>query len=150
MFENSIPTIKESEERKIKTKEILDNMNLKEYLNNDDNFIERFKIFCFKLRHYNPRGSYKLFLEKFPDEKLELDYDFYNKKYFNFKRNIEKQIFELFVAFLKTKIANQICLEGLKRADLEIKVWNICPVHKEKAPSIENINKEIFCTCELI
>jgi len=113
MFENSIPTIKESEERKIKTKEILDNM-------------------------------------KFPDEKLELDYDFYNKKYFNFKRNIEKQIFELFVAFLKTKIANQICLEGLKRADLEIKVWNICPVHKEKAPSIENINKEIFCTCELI
>ena len=32
MFENSIPTIKESEERKIKTKEILDNMNLKEYI----------------------------------------------------------------------------------------------------------------------
>ena len=47
MFENSIPTIKESEERKIKTKEILDNMNLKEYLNNDDSFIERFKNFCF-------------------------------------------------------------------------------------------------------
>ena len=84
MFENSIPTIKESEERKIKTKEILDNMNLKEYLNNDDNFIERFKNFCFELRHCNPRGSYKLFLEKFPNEKLELDCDFYNKKYFNF------------------------------------------------------------------
>ena len=150
MLDNSIPIINESEKQKIETKEILNNMNLKEYINNDDNFIERFKEFCFELRHRNPRGSFKLFLEKFPNEKLELDYDFYNKKYFNFKRNIEKQIFEIFIAFLNTKIANQICLKRLKQANLEIKVWNICPVHKENTPSIENINREIFCTCEFI
>lgn len=149
MLDNSIRVINESEKQKIETKEILNNMNLKEYINNDDDFIERFKEFCFELRHCNPRGSFKLFLEKFPNEKLELDYDFYNKKYFNFKRNIEKQIFEIFIAFLETKIANQIYLEGLK-ANLEIKVWNICPVHKEDTPSIENINREIFCTCEFI
>ncbi len=150
MVDNSIPVINESEKQKIKTKEILNIMNLKEYINNDDDFIERFKEFCFKLRYRNPRGSFKLFLEKFPNEKLELDYDFYNKKYFNFKRNIEKQIFEIFIAFLNTKIANQIYLRGLKQANLEIRVWNICPVHKENAPSIENINREIFCTCEFI
>ena len=92
MLDNSIPIINESEKQKIKTKEILNNMNLKEYINNDDNFIERFKEFCFELRRCNPRGSFKLFLEKFTNEKLELDYDFYNKKYFNVKRNIEKQI----------------------------------------------------------
>lgn len=150
MLDDLIPITKESEERKIKTKKILDNIDLKKYINNDDSFIERFKNFCFELKHCNPRGSFKLFLEKFPDEKLELDYDFYNRKYFNFKRNIEKQIFEIFIAFLKTKITNQIYLEGLKKSNLEIKVWNICPVHKEDTPSIENINREIFCTCEFI
>ena len=150
MLDNSIRVINESEKQKIETKEILNNMNLKEYINNDDDFIERFKEFCFELRHCNPRGSFKLFLEKFPNEKLELDYDFYNKKYFNFKRNIEKQIFEIFIAFLNTKIANQIHLKGLKQANLEIKVWNICPVHKENAPSIENINREMCCTCDCI
>ena len=150
MLDNSIPVINESKKRKIVTREILNSIDLKEYINNDDNFIETFKEFCFELRHRNPRGSFKLFLEKFPNEKLELDYDFYNKKYFNFKRNIEKQIFEIFIAFLNTKIANQIYLKGLKQANLEIKVWNICSVHKENAPSIENINREIFCTCEFI
>ena len=46
MFDNSIPIINESEKQKKETKEILNNMNLKEYINNDDNFIERFKKIC--------------------------------------------------------------------------------------------------------
>ena len=45
MLDNSIPIINESEKQKIETKEILNNVNLKEYINNDDNFIERFKEF---------------------------------------------------------------------------------------------------------
>ena len=47
MLDDLIPIIKESEERKIKTKEILDNIDLKKYINNDESFIERFKNFCF-------------------------------------------------------------------------------------------------------
>lgn len=148
--EELIPLIKENETKKQTRQNVWDDINLKEYINNNDDFIKRFKEFCLKLEYDNPRGSYKLFLEAFPNEKLELNYNFYNKKYFNFKRNIEKQIFECFIAFLKTKVANQIYLDELISANLKIEIWNICPIHKEKSVELENINKEVFCTCEII
>ena len=79
-----------------------------------------------------------------------MNYELYNQKYFDFKRNIEKQIFERFIIFLNIKISNQIRIKDYKKAGLDVTVWNVCPVHKEKAPSIEKINEEIFCTCELV
>ena len=150
MLEKLIPAINESVERKNKWEEVLESINLKEYLGNDDYFIKQFKEFYFELRNSNPRGTYNIFLEKFTGKKLELDYNFYNEKYFNHKRNIEKQIFEKFISFLNIKISNQIYLKELKKANLKIEVWNICPLHKEKAPAVENINKEIFCTCQIV
>ena len=145
-----IPSVKEMESHKNKAEKILENMNLKEYISNDNDFIERFKVFCFEYRKTNPRGMYKLFIEQFPGEELKLDYELYNKKYFNFKRNIKKQIFERFFAFLNIKISNQKYLEGLKQADLEVEIWNVCVVHAEKPPKIEDINKDIFCTCLIL
>lgn len=145
-----IPVIKESKERKLSRKELLDSINFKEYISNNDDFIERFKKFHFNLGH--PKGSYKLFCENFPNEHLELDYEYYNQKFFNFKRNIEKQIFEKFVVFLNIKIANQLYISDLKSSNLEIIVWNVCPIHKDEKdkPNVENINKEMFCTCTIV
>lgn len=150
MSENLILAVNESIQRKNKWGEILESINLKEYINNDENFIKQFKEFYFELKNSNPRGAYNNFLEKFSGKKIELDYNLYNDKYFNYKRNIEKQIFEKFISFLNIKISNQIYLKSLKQANLKVEVWNICPVHKEKAPSVENINKEIFCTCQIV
>ena len=151
MSEKLIPAINESVERKNKWEEVLESINLKEYLGNDDYFIKQFKEFYFELRNSNPRGTYNIFLEKFTGKKLELDYNFYNEKYFNYKRNIEKQIFKQFIYFLNNKIGTQLSLKEYKENALlkyKEKIWNeSCPVHKDNIPLKEEINEEIFCRC---
>jgi len=127
-------------------------IKMKAYLQNDsDEYVKNFKLYYFS-QLINPSNEEK-YREYFLKNKLpNIDYEHYNEKYFNYKRNIENQIFEKFIIFLNNKIATQLSIEELKNAGLEMEVWNTCYIHKDEKdkPDIENINKEIFCTCVIV
>ena len=146
---NSIPVVNMSEDYYIERLKEYNKISMKQYLRETDERIEKFKYFFFSqmIDSGNKQRYFDFFLN---GEYLKMNYELYNQKYFDFKRNIEKQIFERFIIFLNIKISNQIRIKDYKKAGLDVTVWNVCPVHKEKAPSIEKINEEIFCTCELV
>ena len=146
---NSIPVVNISEDYYIERLKEYNKISMKQYLRETNERIEKFKYFFFS--QMTDSGNKQRYFDFFLNgEYLKMNYELYNQKYFDFKRNIEKQIFERFIIFLNIKISNQIRIKDYKKAGLDVTVWNVCPVHKEKAPSIEKINEEIFCTCELV
>lgn len=149
-IENKIPEISISETYYTKRLEEYNKINMKKYLNETDERLNNFRYFYFA-QMVNPRNTEKYFEYFLNNEFVKINYEKYNQKYFDFKRNIEKQIFKQFIYFLNNKIGTQLSLKEYKENALlkyKEKIWNeSCPVHKDNIPLKEEINEEIFCRC---